>query len=125
MITHKEAVRRLLNVSPHARKAIERMLLWNESKTMKENALRLNVNMPMAMRLAGEYSLKFKHLRAEWESKHPKVMAYLDLRKAGWSLREIADIFKVTHQAVSSSLKTRANDPLEDRRGRPRKKLKA
>lgn len=119
-MTEKEAIKRVLNVNNHARIAVERILLWDESKTMQDNARKLNISAPMASRLVGEYHLKFKHRRAEWVGKHPKTLAYLDLRKAGWTLQDIADVFKVTHQAISLCLKTRANDPAYDMRGRPK-----
>lgn len=101
------------------REAVRRISMWDETKTIKENAERLGVLNQTAQKLCIRYNLKFKNINPHRGVLRRNACALL--RAQGWTLEEIATAFHVSKQNIDTILQNRANDrPL----GRPIKPLK-
>jgi len=103
MIPYDIALKKVMNHRPLILKQIQKIMLWDETATLRENAIKLGITIPSASQFTRIFELKQRKVRGWLFGPKPaseKARAYIDLRKSGWPLPAIAKLFQVSRQCV-------------------------
>lgn len=118
----QQAIEIYLAKTINGRNTINKIMEWDETKSMKDNAKFLNFKTSgSCTQFALRFGLRAKTIRGKTRCmKSIKTQAYVELRKIGWKYDEIAAAFDRTKQNIEQSIGRRDlildKDPCKDRR---------
>ena len=94
----------------HAQRLVSKIMRWNGDHTMHQNALKLSMSMGCARNFQSRYGLPFKKINAGSGriKRTRRTEAYIELRKLGWAMVDIATVFQVSRQAVEDGIRREA-----------------
>ena len=103
-----EAVERYLNYYKHMKKTVNRLMVWDESKTLRENAMIGKFeSFGTARTFCYRYQLKFKKKNNGGTHKQNITLAYKILRDNDFTFDEIAQLFHKSRQAIEQAVRAR------------------
>mgnify|MGYP003947586479 CR=1 FL=1 len=103
----QKAIEIYLKYRPQSENTIQKLMLWDEKADSTTNAIKLGVTVGQASQMKHQFQLKCKVVRGWVMGPKPRsfrVLAYINLKDAGWGIQEIAHLFKVSHQCVSEAI---------------------
>jgi hypothetical protein len=93
------AISKYLMAQSKAQEVIARIELWDENKTLKENATLLNCKYMTARTLGMKFKLHLKHSNHA-EGVRMRTRLFRRLAERGWKNREICETFSLSKQRV-------------------------
>ena len=107
-MTKEEAIKIYLQYHSIARKVVKRIEGWDESKSIKQNAINLGMQTDSAQTFAVRYHLEYSRIRdTRGKPKQLRVDFYKILREAGFTYDNIGKAFGVSRQAIEDGIKRR------------------
>jgi len=113
-MTRTEAIEKYLKSLSKSESILNKIMAWDESKTLRENSIAVGLNFNVAHMFVRRYSLSFKkdprgskkYPATEWKRKAIAILRGGDHR---WPITVIADAMGISKQRVEQILQQSGN----------------